>query len=174
LEYHSNPSDGEFGANDLEGPIEVEYTDDFPENQNLRRVSRGNRDDILDSSPEKSPNRIIIEDGGSEHLEDAEDDSDGEEVVEKVDLSSSEFACLKREPEEEYFMLAVLALKMVHTEIFDDAEYVYEVSAAKLFKQVRDQKMPFHQWYNWLEDKFAELRGAFMVQQAAKQKLLEQ
>jgi hypothetical protein len=30
-------------------------------------------------------------------------------------------------------MLAVLALKMVHTEEFDEAEYIYEVSAVKLF-----------------------------------------
>ena len=109
----------------------------------------------------------MIEDAGSEHLEDAEDDSEGEEMVEKVDLSSAEFANLKRDPEEEYFMLAVLSIKMVHTEKFDDAEYVYEVSAAKLFRQVRDQRMPFHQWYRWLEDKFADLREAFMAQQVA-------
>jgi hypothetical protein len=40
----------------------------------------------------------------------------------------------KRDPEEEFFMLAVLALKMLHNEQYEDAEYVYEVSAAKLFK----------------------------------------
>ena len=60
----------------------------------------------------------------------------------------------QRDPEEEFFMLAVLALKMLHNEKYEDAEYVYEVSAAKLFKQVRTQKMPFHRWYNWLEEKF--------------------
>ena len=43
----------------------------------------------------------------------------------------------QRDPEEEFFMLAVLALKMLHNEQYDDSEYVYEVSAAKLFKQVR-------------------------------------
>ena len=43
----------------------------------------------------------------------------------------------QRDPEEEFFMLAVLALKMLHNEQYEDAEYVYEVSAAKLFKQVR-------------------------------------
>jgi hypothetical protein len=41
---------------------------------------------------------------------------------------------LKRDPEEEYFMLAVLALKMLHNEKYEDAEYVYEVSAGKLFR----------------------------------------
>lgn len=30
-----------------------------------------------------------------------------------------------RDPEEEFFMLAVLAHKMLHNEIYDDAEYVY-------------------------------------------------
>lgn len=45
----------------------------------------------------------------------------------------------QRDPEEEFFMLAVLALKMLHNEQYEDAEYVYEVSAAKLFRQVRSQ-----------------------------------
>lgn len=34
----------------------------------------------------------------------------------------------RRDPEEEYFMLAVLALKMIHTEE-DDAEFIYEINA---------------------------------------------
>lgn len=67
----------------------------------------------------------------------------------------------KKDPEEEFFMLAVLALKMLHNEQYDDAEYVYEISAAKLFKQVRSQNLPFHRWYKWLENKFFELRDAF-------------
>ena len=41
---------------------------------------------------------------------------------------------MKRDPEEEYFMLAVLALKMLHNELYEDDEYVYEVSAGKLFR----------------------------------------
>lgn len=40
----------------------------------------------------------------------------------------------QRDPEEEFFMLAVLALKMLHNEQYEDAEYVYEISAAKLFR----------------------------------------
>lgn len=70
----------------------------------------------------------------------------------------------QRDPEEEFFMLAVLALKMLHNEQYEDAEYVYEVSAAKLFKQVRSQQLPFHRWYKWLERKFADLREAFKRQ----------
>ena len=38
----------------------------------------------------------------------------------------------RRDPEEEFFMLSVLALKMTHTEEYD-AEYIYEISAPKLF-----------------------------------------
>ena len=57
----------------------------------------------------------------------------------------------QRDPEEEFFMLAVLALKMVHNENFDEAEYVYEISAGKLFRQVRKENLPFHRWYKWLE-----------------------
>jgi hypothetical protein len=58
-------------------------------------------------------------------------------------------------------MLAVLAHKMLHNELYEDAEYVYEVSAGKLFRQVRGEKMPFHRWYKWLEKKFDDLRDAF-------------
>lgn len=74
----------------------------------------------------------------------------------------------QRNPEEEYFMLAVLAHKLLHNEQFDDAEYVHDVSAAKLFKQVRSLQMPFHRWYKWLERKFHEFRQDF------KQKELEE
>ena len=62
---------------------------------------------------------------------------------------------------------------MLHSEAYDDAEYCYEISAAKLFRQVRDQKMPFHRWYKWLEDKFGDLREAFVAQQEAREKEIE-
>ena len=38
----------------------------------------------------------------------------------------------RRDPEEEFFMLAVLAHKMIHTEEFE-AEYIYSVNAQKLY-----------------------------------------
>lgn len=40
---------------------------------------------------------------------------------------------LIRDPEEEFFMLAVLALKMLHNEEHDKSYYVCEISAGKLF-----------------------------------------
>ena len=40
---------------------------------------------------------------------------------------------LRRDPEEEFFMLAVLAHKMIHTEEYE-AEYIYEINAQKLLQ----------------------------------------
>ena len=75
---------------------------------------------------------------------------------------------MKRDPEEEFFMLAVLSLKMVHNEEFDESEYVYEISAGKLFRQVRSEKLPFHRWHRWLEAKFKEIRDAYIKENAKK------
>ena len=33
----------------------------------------------------------------------------------------------KRDPEEEFFMLSVLAIKMLHTEQYEDTEYIYNI-----------------------------------------------
>ena len=60
---------------------------------------------------------------------------------------------LRRNPEEEYFMLAVLAHKMIHTEEYE-AEYIYEINAQKMLQQVKALKIPFHRWYQWLGTRF--------------------
>jgi len=60
---------------------------------------------------------------------------------------------LRRDPEEEFFMLAILALKMQHTES-QEAEFIYQVDSQKLFEQVKQIKLPFHKWYAWLDTKF--------------------
>ena len=65
---------------------------------------------------------------------------------------------MRRDPEEEYFMLAVLANKMIHTDEHDNPEYVYEINAKKLFAQVKTLKVPFHRWYKWLETRFMQLQ----------------
>lgn len=57
---------------------------------------------------------------------------------------------LRRDPEEEFFMLAVLALKMQHTEN-QDAEFIYQVDSQKLFETVKELKIPFHKWYQWID-----------------------
>lgn len=64
----------------------------------------------------------------------------------------------KRDPEEEFFMLSVLALKMIHTEEFDQCDYIYKVNQNGFWKEVKDLELPFHRWYRWLEDKFTYLR----------------
>lgn len=168
-EYRSHESDGDFGGEvGLDNNVAIEYTDDFPENVQLRKTSQ---DDVLQNSPDMLPQvpEEDKEDDGLNKINELGDESDEDEQVEKVDLSSEEFSYLKRDPEEEFFMLAVLSQKMIHTESYDDAEYVYELSAAKLFRQVRDLRMPFHQWYKWLEDKFGFIRIAFMAQLEEKE-----
>lgn len=40
---------------------------------------------------------------------------------------------LRRDPEEEFFMLAILALKMQHTESHE-AEFIYQIDSQKLYE----------------------------------------
>ena len=65
----------------------------------------------------------------------------------------------KRDPEEEFFMLSVLALKLIHTEEFEFYEYIYQANANLFWKEVKESDMPFHLWYRWLEKKFLDLRS---------------
>lgn len=64
-----------------------------------------------------------------------------------------------RDPEADFFMLAVLALKMTHIEEFD-AEYIHDADARKLFEQVKALRIPFHKWYSWLDQRFKFLAEA--------------
>ena len=66
----------------------------------------------------------------------------------------------QRDPDEDYFMMAVLALKMIHNERHDDTDYCFYISANSLYQEVLQKGMPFHQWYTFIEDKFQELRDA--------------
>lgn len=40
---------------------------------------------------------------------------------------------IRRDPQEEYFKLAILSLKMIHTEK-EEAEYIYEIKPEKLYQ----------------------------------------
>lgn len=64
---------------------------------------------------------------------------------------------LRRDPQEEFFKLAILSLKMIHTEK-EEAEYIYEINSETLFQQVKQLHIPFHRWYQWLETKFAHMK----------------
>ena len=140
-------------------PVDIEETEDFPSpGVSLRRrnsASKGLQLDTdaidMDDNPytKKVPQTPMVK------MRDPMNDL-------------NEMNYLKRDPEEEFFMLAVLALKMVHNEEYEEAEYVYEISAGKLFRQVRTQNMPFHRWYKWLEEKFADLRQAFLKEAEAQ------
>ncbi len=54
-----------------------------------------------------------------------------------------------RDPEEEYFRLSVLSLKMQYNEV--DKDFVFQIGSKKLFKQCKSQKIPFHKWYKWID-----------------------
>jgi hypothetical protein len=54
-----------------------------------------------------------------------------------------------RDPEEEYFRLSVLSLKMQYNEV--DKDFVFQIGSKKLFKQCKSQKVPFHKWYKWID-----------------------
>jgi Fe-S cluster biosynthesis and repair protein YggX len=56
---------------------------------------------------------------------------------------------IRKDPEEEYFRLSVLALKVLYNE--KDNDFVFEVSPGKLFKKAKRNKIPFHQYYPWIE-----------------------
>jgi hypothetical protein len=57
---------------------------------------------------------------------------------------------MRKDPEEEYFRLAVLALKVLYNE--KDNDFVFEVSPGKLYKKAKRNKIPFHQYYIWIEN----------------------
>lgn len=79
---------------------------------------------------------------------------------------------IRRDPEEEYFMLAVLAHKMLHTEE-NDSEYIYEINGQKLFQQVKSLKIPFHRWYNWLGDRFSQLQKVHQEETITKEQEMQ-
>jgi len=55
--------------------------------------------------------------------------NDGPLQKKQEDPSDGFSSMSRRNPEEEFFMLSVLALKMIHTEEYRDADYVYEINA---------------------------------------------
>jgi hypothetical protein len=55
----------------------------------------------------------------------------------------------KRDPEEEYFRLSVLSLKLQYDE--KDPNFAVRVSAKKLYKRCKKDGIPFASWYNWIE-----------------------
>jgi hypothetical protein len=63
----------------------------------------------------------------------------------------------RRDPEEEFFILAVLSHKMNYNEFGED-DFLYEIDSQSLFKEVKSQNLLFHKWYDWLDKKFTALK----------------
>ena len=69
---------------------------------------------------------------------------------------------LLRDPDEDYFMMAVLSLKMIHNEKYEDADYCFYMSPKQLYQEVLHVGMPFHLWYIHIEAKFNDLREQYV------------
>jgi signal transduction histidine kinase len=63
----------------------------------------------------------------------------------------------RRDPEEEFFMLAVLSHKMNHNENSDD-DFLYEIDSQSLFKEVKANALPFHKWFGWIGERFLKIK----------------
>jgi hypothetical protein len=57
-------------------------------------------------------------------------------------------------PEEEYFRLMVLSIKIIQSE--KDPEFGAEINSRKLFKLAKKEKIPFHKWFFWIDKRIAE------------------
>jgi hypothetical protein len=56
---------------------------------------------------------------------------------------------LEGNPEEEFFRLLVLSIKILLWE--KDPEFGVEVNQKKLLKQAKLEKVPFHKWFFWID-----------------------
>jgi hypothetical protein len=60
--------------------------------------------------------------------------------------------------EKDFFRMSVVALKLIFTEDHD-VDYLGDIDPEELQAQVRDENIPFHRWYKWLEDRFYDHTG---------------
>ncbi len=56
---------------------------------------------------------------------------------------------MENNPEEEFFRLLVLSIKILHSE--RDPNFGVEVNQKKMLKQVKTEKVPFHKWFFWID-----------------------
>ena len=61
----------------------------------------------------------------------------------------------RKDPEEEYFRMSALSVKMQFTSV--DPHFVFSVSSKKLFDQCRSEHVEFHKMYDWLHAKCSQL-----------------
>jgi hypothetical protein len=65
--------------------------------------------------------------------------------------SNGSGAAERKHPEEEYFRLSVLAVKMLMNE--ENQDYIFDISAKKLFKECKREEVPFHYIHSWIDDR---------------------
>jgi len=63
-------------------------------------------------------------------------------------------SALESNPEEEYFRLLILSIKILHSE--KDPEFGVEVNMRKMFKTVKKEKVPFHRWFFWVDKRITD------------------
>ena len=67
----------------------------------------------------------------------------------------------KADHEKEYFMMSVLALKMMHQEQYD-ADYLQDIGEGdQIYEEVQQMNLPFHKWYKWIEKTFWQLKNDY-------------
>jgi hypothetical protein len=54
--------------------------------------------------------------------------------------------------------MSIVALKLVFTEDHE-VDYLGDIDEEELYMQAKDDKILFHRWYNWLQDRFFEHTG---------------
>jgi len=68
---------------------------------------------------------------------------------EAADLEKS-VSQIRANPEEEYFRLLCLALKIEHSLKGDD-NTVFTISEGKLYRMIKKRQVPFHVWHRWID-----------------------
>ena len=60
-----------------------------------------------------------------------------------------------KDPEEEYFRLSCLALKIIYDE--RDCDFLFSVTPGKLYAKCQKLNIPFHLWYTWIEKELQKI-----------------
>ena len=72
--------------------------------------------------------------------------------VSPVVIQENLFLAERQEPEEEYFRLSVLSLKM---QLYAADQSFFSKSSSQLLKECQKQEVPFHEWYDWIRSQLA-------------------
>ena len=112
----------------IEGPDQMDVVVDGLQNINAE-------DEFKTSEHDENEYQADAEAGKSQDLKGTPSSLNPltEKVMLQNDLGDNVLSEYRRDPQEEFFKLAILSLKMIHTEK-EEAEYIYEVNSTKLFE----------------------------------------